>query len=308
MKSKILLFTAFVLTLFIYQKSSAQSTTVNINLSNSVIGMERSGAPNEPAPAVPDFSAYTWTCGGTLCIGRTLMSVDLSAIPSGATIIEAKLSLYADSNCTFLGIYGEPTYGDINRGIVRRITSPWDANTVTWNNKPTTVKKNQVKIKSSTTTAQSYQNLNATALVQDMIDHPSYGIIVQMNDEVNYYKSLIFGSNLNEKEWLQPKLMVTYTINGDSQKIKPNAAAALEVEVYPNPAAENVVFEFNNMNDGDQLQLSVFTITGQLVQTVVLKDTDTYTMNLSSLNAGLYFYKAENTTTHVSYSGKFFRQ
>ena len=134
MKKQTLLSVFGLLMIFNFQYSHAQGTTITIDLSNSVTGMERSGAPTIPAPAVPDFAAYSWTCGGSPCIGRTLMSVDLSAIPSNATILYATLSVYADPQCTYLGYFGQPTYGTQNRGVIKRITSPWDPNTVTWNN------------------------------------------------------------------------------------------------------------------------------------------------------------------------------
>ncbi|MEO6166923.1 MAG: T9SS type A sorting domain-containing protein, partial [Chitinophagales bacterium] len=104
------------------------------------------------------------------------------------------------------------------------------------------------------------------------------------------------------------KLTVTYTLNSDSQKLQPNAAAAWEVEVFPNPAAENVVFDFNDINDGDQLQLSIFTITGQLIRKELISGADTYNMNISQLNPGMYFFDAENQTTNTRYSGKFLKQ
>jgi hypothetical protein len=134
----------------------AQIQTAIFYWDTCAVGMERSGDPNGPAPDLPNFSSYTWTCGGNLCIGRTLMNFDLSPLDSGDFIIDARLSLYADPACTYLGYIGQPTYGTFNRSIIRRVTSPWDKNTVTWNNKPQTTKVHQVRLKSSKNTSQNY--------------------------------------------------------------------------------------------------------------------------------------------------------
>jgi hypothetical protein len=307
MKKQILLSVFGLLMIFNYQYSHAQGTTVTIDLSNSVIGMERSGAPTTPAPAQPEFSAYSWTCGGVPCIGRTLMSIDLSAIPANATIIYAKLSLYADPQCTYLGYYGQPTYGTLNRGVIKRITSAWDPNTVTWNNQPSISNANKLKLKSSSSVTQDYTNLDATALIQDMIDNPSYGILLKMSDETNYYKSLILGSNLNSVEAYKPVLVVTYTTEG-VQKNTTALTAPWQVAISPNPASQDLTFSFTDVNDGEMIQLSVFSIAGQLIISEEIPAASTHTMDVTDLKAGMYFYRAENKTTHASVSGKFLKQ
>lgn len=290
--------------------SYAQTTfAVTIDLDNCAIGMERSGAPDIPAPAEPNFSSYTWTCGGILCIGRTLMSIDLSSLPSNINILDARLSLYADPACTYLGFFGKPTYGTYNRSTVRRITGPWDPNTVTWNNQPSTTKTHQVFLPSSHTSTQDYLHMDVTGLIQDMVDNPSssYGIIVQMDDEVNYYKSLIFGSCLHQDESLRPKLVVSYELDG--QKIsKPTTLPAWEVEVTPNPASDNIFFGFTDFKEGEEIELSVYNLSGQLVHHQITPIANDVELNISQWNSGMYFFNAENKTTNKTYSGKFVRQ
>lgn len=307
MKKQTLLSVFGLLMIFNFQYSHAQGTTITIDLSNSVTGMERSGAPTIPAPAVPDFAAYSWTCGGSPCIGRTLMSVDLSAIPSNATILYATLSVYADPQCTYLGYFGQPTYGTQNRGVIKRITSPWDPNTVTWNNQPSISNANKLELISSSTLTQDYLNLDATALVQDMIDNPSYGILLKMSDETNYYKSLILGSNSNAVSTYKPTLVVTYSTEG-VQKPNTSLIAPWQVTISPNPASQDIMFGFSDVNDGEMIQLSLYSITGRVLRSEVIPASSAHTMNVADLDAGVYFYKAENNTTHATYSGKFFKQ
>jgi hypothetical protein len=197
---------------------------------------------------------------------RTLMSVDLSILPPNIHVVDATLSLYADPACTYLGYYGQPTYGSDNRSKIRRITTPWDPNTVTWNNQPSTTKVNQAFLPSSHNDAQDYPHIDVTGLIQDMVDDPSasYGLIIQMSDEVNHYKSLIFGSCLHSDESLRPKLVVTYEDNGGKAAAH-SSPAPWKVEVTPNPASDNIFFEFTDFNEGEILELSVYNLSGQLV-------------------------------------------
>ncbi|MBK9731669.1 MAG: T9SS type A sorting domain-containing protein [Chitinophagaceae bacterium] len=195
-----------------------------------------------------------------------------------------------------------------NRGIVRRITSDWDPATVTWNNKPSVTNMHQLKLHSSNSLTQDYENQDVTHLVQDMIDYPSYGILIKMNDEVNYYKSLILGSCLNAVESLRPKLVVTYSTNASIEKKNLTTGTQPEVETYPNPASDLLTFEFTDFSVQDQIQISVYSITGQLLRSETTTSSNSYVMDIASLNNGIYFFKAESKNSHNSYSGKFMKQ
>lgn len=286
----------------------AQTSTVTISFDNSQVGMERSGAPTEPVPGMPDFAAYSWTCNSVPCIGRTLMTVDLSMIPDGALILDARLSLFADPACSYLGYYGQPTYGENNGGYVRRITSPWDAATLTWQNKPTASKRHQLLLNSSSTDVQDYINQDITRMVQDMMDYPSYGILLRMGDEENHYKSLIFGSGLNDNPALRPQLTVTYRANGLHERNTAAGDNLWEAEAYPNPAPDRLTFEFPFVGQQDVVAVTVYSVTGQLLRIENLTAINGYSMDVSSLHAGCYFFKVENKTSHNCFAGKFLKQ
>lgn len=285
----------------------AQVSTVTITFDNCNTGMERSGAPADPVTSVPDFAAYSWTCNSVPCIGRTLMTVDLSLIPAGALVVDARLSLYADRTSN-LGYYRRPTFGDNNRGYIRRITSPWEAETVTWLNKPLTSKQHQLLLKSSSMDAQDYLDQDVTALVQDMMNYPSYGIILQMADESEYYKSLIFGSGLNTSDTLRPQLVISYIADGQPPQKYSAAVDAWEAEAFPNPASDKLMFEFPFVNQQEMVEITVYSLTGHRLLTENTSAATGYTMDISSLIAGWYFFKAENKLSHYSYTGKFLKQ
>ncbi len=76
---------------------------------------------------------YTWTSGGSKVNKRVFIEFDHSEIPLGATITEARLSLYY--NPTDVSESFEFHMG-ANGFYIRRVTSSWDESTVTWNNQP----------------------------------------------------------------------------------------------------------------------------------------------------------------------------
>lgn len=287
---------------------SAQ-TTVTIDLSNSQIGMGRSGDPNGPAPAQPEFASYSWTCQGVHCIGKTLMSIDLSQIPANVTILSASLSLFADPECTYLGWYGQPTVGTFNAGVIKRVTGAWDEATVTWNNHPGATNVNRVVLPTSSTVVQDYPNLDITGIIQDLYNDAAnnFGIVLRMRDEVNYYKSLIFGSPLNANPDIRPVLTVTYD---DGQKLSTPAPNAFEfgAEVSPNPASDFVMLDFSNVHSLDQITLQIFDLNGKEVMTINNITGDQYTFDVSGLQSGIYFFRAENKTTQSFYEGKIVKQ
>ena len=159
--------------------------------------------------------AMSWTCSGNPCVSRCLLNFDLSSIPANSIINTASLYLYADiNNAGQNGNPGQPTYGTNNAGLVSRINQSWNEFTVTWNNQPSVDVLNQVSIPQSTSVAEDYI-INVSSIVQDMINNPaaSFGFLVQEQDEINYFNSLIFVSNDNSDTARAPKLVVTYTAN-----------------------------------------------------------------------------------------------
>jgi hypothetical protein len=175
----------------------------------------------------PDIEAITWTCSSVLCLGRSLMEFDLSFIPAGSVINSATLNLYANLNAPN-GIFGQPTYGNDNAGILRRITQGWNENTVTWNNQPTTTSQNEVTVPQSIATNENY-SLDVTQLTQDIIDNPSagYGFMISEINETTWYNSLIFGSSDNSDTSLAPSITITYTAPSTGMicfELQPSAA------------------------------------------------------------------------------------
>ena len=76
------------------------------------------------APCDDDHDAFSvWSWAGKN--KRALIHFDLSSIPSGATIVSAKLKLYTKAHS-----------GHNRTHNIHRTKASWTENTVTWNNQP----------------------------------------------------------------------------------------------------------------------------------------------------------------------------
>lgn len=169
---------------------------------------------NYSGSASDDFIGAAWTYNGTQGVDRSLMEFDLSSIPSTATVVSAKLSLYYDPYSSWGGQSGN------NAALLERVTSSWDASTVTYNTQPSTSTLDEVLLPQSTSSNQNYVNMDVTSLVQDMVSYPSssYGFYIQEQVETPYC-AMKFASAFVGDSTLYPELDITFM---DSSKIKCN--------------------------------------------------------------------------------------
>lgn len=169
--------------------------------------------PNTASGSWPDFSASQWTYNSVPGEDRGLIKFDLSAIPVGATVTSATLSLYANINSVG-GYLGMPTYGNNNASYLKFVTSSWGENTVTWNNQPTTTTSGQVLLPQATSTVMDYTNIDVTSFAQSWVNAPTQnnGMMLDMIG-TNFYNSMIFCSSDNPIASKRPKLVVCYSTN-----------------------------------------------------------------------------------------------
>ncbi|MBL7902507.1 MAG: DNRLRE domain-containing protein [Bacteroidia bacterium] len=165
------------------------------------------GSPNSNYGSHPSMGGNTWTCLGNLCVSRALFKFDMSGIPANAIIMNASLQLFADLNWSQSPTTGGPN----NSGFLYRVTSPWSENTVTWNSQPSITVSDQIIIPGSLSNAQNY-TLNVSTMVQNMFASSNYGFMLRMQDEINYYLSLMFASSDNANPSNIPILTVTYFV------------------------------------------------------------------------------------------------
>lgn len=157
----------------------------------------------------PQLPAEAWTFGGETGVIRSVFQFDLSSIPPKAQILKASLTLYAWGSETGLGKHS-PKSGS-NEGLLQRVTSNWDENTVTWDTQPTATEANQVLLPPSTSPDQNYIDIDVTNLVQDMKINPeaSFGFMLKLKTE-SKYRALNFCSKEHADPSRHPKLTVEY--------------------------------------------------------------------------------------------------
>ena len=162
-----------------------------------------------------DFYSWSWTWeGGNPVDERSLIQFDLSTMPKGAKIISANLTLYAD-NFTGINIKGHNRVSNSNASYLKRITSSWEENKVTWNTQPSTTSINQITLPKSTSGGQDYV-VNVTSHVADMYQNPdsNHGFMLQLIKEMRY-AGLFFASSDHPNPALRPKLEIRYTTADD---------------------------------------------------------------------------------------------
>jgi hypothetical protein len=168
-------------------------------------------AVNTPGGALPTLPALVWTWGGVAGIQRSLIDFDLSSVPPGAVISNATLTLFADT-ADFPNGHSQLT--GTNELLIRRITAPWNEDTVTWNTQPTTDAVGQLTLPKSTSASQNYV-IDVTAFINQERAAPTqnYGLMLQLVTE-QQYRAVSFASSDNANAALRPKLDLTYTLLG----------------------------------------------------------------------------------------------
>lgn len=236
-----------------YTNNSVTTASITLCQGNGEDAYLASGSPSTNYGSHPSIGGNTWTCTGNLCNSRGLFKFDLTSIPSGATITNASLQLFADLNWSTSPTTGGPS----NAGYLSRVTSAWSENSVTWDSQPTTTNSNQVTIPGSTSTAQNY-TLNVTSLVQDMYANTNYGFMLKMQDEINYYKSLMFASSDNTNSATKcPMLIVSYTTLSGIGELN----VKVNINIYPNPSSDFINVE----SDIDMKKIIISDLLGNII-------------------------------------------
>ncbi len=183
-----------------------------------------------------------WTWSNNRFADRSVMDFDLSDIPQGAQILDAKLSLYAQDpqpNADYMHMNYSTTQNTgykQNKSYLERITTSWQENIVTWANKPGTTPTNRIILPESTAYDQDYLNVNVTSLVQDMVDNPdnSYGFMLRLVNEQKYAR-MAFCSVDHPDPSKYPKLEITYNLPSYSINTNsPEKFSKLEMDIYIN--------------------------------------------------------------------------
>ena len=155
-----------------------------------------------------ELTASTWTAGGQVVFVRGAFGFDLSSIPSTATIISAKLTLY--SNPTPLnGSLTVPNEGPANAMLIRRITNSWVPASTFWLNQPSTTSTDQIVIPHTSLPSLDLVDVDVKNMVATMVSSGNYGFMIQLQNEA-IYNMRNFCSSLHAQSAKHPKLVVAY--------------------------------------------------------------------------------------------------
>jgi hypothetical protein len=275
---------------------SAQ-TTIKLNVSRDVaLGYHDNynTANRNYASAIQNASYYIPGFIGGINCNRALIDFDLSSVPKGAKIVEAKLSLFAFKNYPEGTLVANGHFGE-NASYLRRVVSTWNEYTATWNNQPITTTENQVVLPKSNHATEDYLNIDVTALVIDMIEKPteSHGLMLGLIQEEEY-ANLSFHSNDGPDSSKHPVLQIVFQINvvfptdpskpveprkpvepdqsntSDQEEIgsvpqlptTPNDSSDFNFKIYPNPGRKVLKIEFN---DDESKHIKMYTMEGKII-------------------------------------------
>lgn len=155
-----------------------------------------------------DINAGAWTQGGTPLNMRGAFKFDLSIIPTGATILTAKLSLYTNPT-PINGDLINANAGTNNTFYIRRITSSWSGTTATWQTQPGNTTANQITIPHTNLSSLDLIDIDVVNIVRDMQSSTNYGFIMMLQNETPYTIRQ-FCSSVHSIANKRPKLVVTY--------------------------------------------------------------------------------------------------
>lgn len=235
MKKNVVLFFCFITAgLF------AQTTVTirpNASMGKDALIDSRTAVANTNYGSYSNFASWAWTDNG-ITYARSLIQFDLSGIPANAIITDAKLSLYCNTTSDIFQLHS-----GANASYLKRITSAWKEDSVTWNNQPTTTDTNQVSLPESTSQTQNYLNIDVTQLVVDMKNNParSFGFMIRLQTEATY-RSLVFASSDHSDSTKRPVFTYTYTIPVNcpyTLVLQPNATQGKDALIDSRTAVSN---------------------------------------------------------------------
>jgi hypothetical protein len=253
------------------------------------------------------FNAATWTWNADgLGTGsyRSLLRFDLDTLPAGASLVSAKLYLFAD---TINFTHGHSSLSASNAATLLRVKAAWAETTVTWSNQPPTDTAGSVKLEESGKAKQDYV-LDVKAMIQDMYAHPAtnFGFLLRTQAETPY-NAMTFASSDHADSALRPALKIEYQVPEtlDVITLKPGAdgkdAVIFSREDQkdknfgnsPAFSASNWTWNADGLGSGTYRSLIEFDLKpaadkGELKAAILhLKcDTANYTHGHSSLSAG----------------------
>lgn len=286
---KIIIKTRLSLMFFMIVNSFAFAQTTMILQPDSDAGKDaflNENHPNTNYGNATIFISYSWTFSGDAGRGYSLLQFDLSTLPVNSKIQNAELSLYHNARSGSAGQAGN------NACYLKKITSDWNENLVTWNTIPTSTNANQILLTRSSSPNQDYPNIDLTNFVTDWYNNPqsNYGMLLELIDQ-SLYNSMKFCSSDCLDSTLRPKLEITYTVDVDEPEppIPVNPEKEKDFNLFSNPSFGLVTIELIGFSS-EIVSMDIINSTGQYVKKISNLNIE-QEFDLSDLAKGVYFVR-----------------
>ena len=283
----------FLIPLFCFISLENEAQEVNLNASKDAMIKAVNGVGNNKNRGdYPFLSMHAWTNSNDLVYHRSLIDFDLTSIPQGTSIKNAKLYLYTNSSIFTNVVYdGHEPLSKSNKCYIQRITSNWGEYTVTWNNQPSVTEINKDSLAESTSSYQNYV-VDVTNLVQDMVDEPqnSHGFRLKIAKEKKYTR-MIFASSDNPNPEFHPVLYVNY--DSTTTNISKNNINKPKISLYPNYTSDKTNIHIHNFNANKDYIVNLVNLNGKVLKTVKL-NSEKSTINLKNISSGMYYAQITN--------------
>lgn len=165
-----------------------------------------SDRPNENFGSAALYVGYHNSGEDRFGAERSLIRFDLSSIPPGATILEARLRLYMS--------FATPSDGNPMRIIARQLNSAWDEQFVTWNTEPMW---GDVQAEAFVNPVDGWYEWDLSGLVGNWMSGQTINHGVEMiGDERVQQRERAFNSRETQSN-LYPRLLVRYSEQSDTE-------------------------------------------------------------------------------------------
>ncbi len=154
------------------------------------------------------IEAGTWTYSGDEMYVRGALGFDLQSIPSTATIVDAKLSLFSTPD-PLDGDLVHANFGSDNSFFIRRITDDWAPAGASWINQPATTTANEILIPHTDDPFLDLIDIDVTTLINDIRSSTNRGLMISLQNEV-YYNNRQFCSSIHADATKHPVLKIRY--------------------------------------------------------------------------------------------------
>jgi|GEM_PF-2838777 len=186
----------------------SQEQTVQLSLSDIAVVSSLESNTNFSGSSEDEYIALTSTNSGTPYTKRTYFNIDLSSIPSNATIHSATLYLFGKDH---------QTVADDFNGLIAFPAASWQDDQLVWNNQPSVPLTNAVLIPDATSGTHN-ASLDFTSRIRNLVYFPgtysNYGYCLRLDDEEPVHQFIYHSEHVGTSS-LEPYLEVTYEVPQD---------------------------------------------------------------------------------------------